>query len=95
MDPHQAFFQSLSPEEEQLLILRDFLYEGDWEEMLQDLRDRQSGKPFIFKLKTRIEEDLQRIERLRKYERENGIDLGKFIEPERLSDGSIDKVRDR
>jgi hypothetical protein len=95
LDPHQEFFRSLSPEEEQLLILRDFLYEGDWDEMLQDLNDRQSGKPFIFKLKSRIEEDLQRIERLREYERKHGIDLGKFVEPERLSDGSIDTVRDR
>ena len=94
LDPHLIFFQSLSQEEEQLLILRDFLYEGDWDEMLQDLSDRQSGKPFIFKLKSRIEEDIQRIERLREYERANGVDLGQFVQPEQLSDGSIDKVRD-
>lgn len=79
MDPHEAFYQSLSPEEEQLLILRDFLYEGHWEEMLQDLRDRQSGKPFIFKLKSRIDEDIQRIERLRSYERAHGVDLGRYL----------------
>jgi len=79
VDPHQEFVRSLDPEEEQLLILRDFLYEGDWSEMLQDLKDRQNGKPFIFKLKTRIEEDLQRIERLRDYERKHGIDLGQYV----------------
>ncbi len=94
MDPHEAYFRSLSPEEEQLIILRDFLYEGDWEEMLQDLRDRQGGKPFIFKLKTRIDEDIQRIEKLRAYERSNQVDLGRYVRPEEL-EGHPGKVRDR
>jgi len=66
------------------VILRDFLYEGDWEEMLQDLRDRQSGKPFIFKLTSRIEEDLHRIGRLRDYERQHDVNLGHYVEPEAL-----------
>ena len=82
MDQHERFFQSLLPEEEQLIVLRDFLYEGDWAEMLQDLRDRKSGKPFIFKLKTRIEEDIQRIDRLCEYERRHGIDLGRYVRQE-------------
>ena len=84
MDSHEEFFRSLSPEEEQLVVLRDFIYEGDWEEMLRDLRDRQAGKPFIFKLKTRIEEDIRRIERLREYERVNRVDLGRYVEPEEV-----------
>ena len=94
MDPHLNYFQSLPTEEEQLIILRDFLYEGDWEEMLQDLRARQRGKPFIFKLKTRIEEDLQRIQRLKDYERRNGVDLGRYVRPEEL-EGNRGKVRER
>lgn len=102
VDSHQAYVKSLNPEEEQLIILRDFLYEGDWEDLLQDLRDRQSGKPFIFKLNTRIEEDLQRIEQLRMYERRNGVNLGRYIRPEELkrdlrrcasTDGSIDEEK--
>ena len=84
MDPHEAYFRSLSPEEEQLVILRDFLYEGDWEEMLQDLRDRRVGKPFIFKLSTRIEEDMARIEKIRTYERIHGVDLGRYVRSEEL-----------
>ncbi len=85
VDPHEAYFRSLSPEEEQLIVLRDFLYEGDWEEMLRDLRDRRSGKPFIFKLTTRIDEDIQRIERLREYERTHRVDLGSYVQPEELT----------
>jgi hypothetical protein len=90
VDPHEAYFRSLSPEEEQLVILRDFLYEGDWEEMLQDLRDRRGGKPYIFKLSTRIEEDMARIEKIRTYERMHGVDLGRYVTSELTGDpGSV------
>ena len=94
MDPHLAYFRSLDPEEEQLLVLRDFLYEGDWEEMLADLRARQSGKPFIFKLKTRIDEDIGRIERIRQYERQHGVNLGQYVKREEL-EGDPGRVRER
>jgi hypothetical protein len=94
VDPHEAYFRSLTPEEEQLVVLRDFLYEGDWSEMLQDLRDRQSGKPFIFKLQSRIEEDIKRIERLGAYERQHGVDLGRYVEREALHGGGR-RARDR
>jgi hypothetical protein len=94
VDPHLAYFRSLDPEEEQLIVLRDFLYEGDWEEMLQDLRARQSGKPFIFKLKTRIDEDIRRIERIRQYERQHGVNLGQYVKREEL-EGDPGRVRER
>ena len=76
MDEHDLFLQSLSTEEEQLILIRDFLYEGDWAELVRDLEARQSGKPFVFKLNTRIEEDLNRIEKLKDYEKAHSVDLG-------------------
>lgn len=79
MDSHQAFFESLEPEEEQLLLIRDFLYTGSWDELVADLEARRSGKPFVFKLNTRIEDDLRRIEKLRDYEAAHDIDLGMFL----------------
>ena len=77
---HQGFFASLSPEERQLLTIRDELYLGSWEEMKQDLEDRKNGKPFIFKLANKIEEDLGRIERLSQYEAQHDVDLGQFLQ---------------
>ena len=62
MDSHQAFYEALEPEEEQLLLVRDFLYGGDWDELVADLEARRSGKPFVFKLNSRIEDDLRRID---------------------------------
>ena len=80
MDTHEAFFESLTPEEEQLIIIRDFLYQGSWDELIVDLEARQAGKPHVFKLSTRIEEDLQRISRLVEYETAHSIDLSTYLE---------------
>lgn len=79
MDAHELFFESLTAEEEQLIIIRDFLYEGDWSQLTADLEARRAGKPFIFKLNTRIEEDLERIEKLESYEEAHSVDLGEYL----------------
>jgi hypothetical protein len=79
MDPPEAYFQSLSREEILLLRLKESLYEGSWDEIVADLVARKEGKPYVFKLETRIEEDLARIEKLRAYERETGVDLGREL----------------
>jgi hypothetical protein len=78
-DLHEAYFQSLPREEVQLLYLQVVLYENSWEEMVKDLMARREGKPFVFKLRSRIDEDLQRIEKLRAYERQHGVNLGEFV----------------
>ena len=80
MDEHQAYFDSLEREEVQLIALRDLLYDGCWDEMVRDLAARKEGKPFVYKLQTRIEEDLRRIEKLSRYEVESKINLGDYIE---------------
>jgi hypothetical protein len=75
---HANFYQSLTEEETMLLTLRDELYGNSWERMETDLRDRLQGRPYIFKLVNRIEEDLERIQKLRSYEEEHGIDLADY-----------------
>ncbi len=79
MDPHREFVRGLPPEEFQLLVIRKILYEGLWEEMEADLTARRDGKPFIFKLQSRIDEDLDRIRKLKAYETEHGVDLSEFV----------------
>ena len=58
------------------------LYGGSWDRFLRDLDDRLKGKPYIFKLVNRIEEDIDRIKRLRGYEDEHGIDLARLLPEE-------------
>lgn len=76
---HKKYFDTLTPEERMLVVLRDELYSGSWDRMLQDLRDRLRGRPYIFKLVNRIQEDIARIEKLQEYEKKHGVNLGDFI----------------
>ena len=75
----REYVRALSSPELQLLILRKVLYDGDWNELERDLVARRDGKPYIFKLRTRIDEDLVRIEKLKAYEREHGVDLSEYL----------------
>ncbi|KPJ63043.1 MAG: hypothetical protein AMS15_01955 [Planctomycetes bacterium DG_23] len=62
-----------------LITVRDELYEGSWKELEADLKARLEGRPYIYKLATRIQEDLARIQKLRGYEEKYGINLSTFI----------------
>ena len=72
---HQTYYDGLSEEAKMLLVLRDELYMGSWDKMVEDLKNRLKGRPYIFKLVNRIEEDLERIETLRSYEGKHKINL--------------------
>jgi hypothetical protein len=87
MDPHEDFFKSLPREDLQLLALCEILYEGSWEELVEDLKARKSGRPFVYKLQARIEEDLGRIDRLRAYEDQHGVSLRKYVSLDSLAAG--------
>ena len=73
------FINSLSEEHRMLVILKAQLYDGMWEPMLDDLRNRLSGKPYIFKLANRIQDDTRRIEEMQEFESEHDIDLADYI----------------
>ena len=62
-----------------LITIRDELYEGSWQEMEADLKARLEGRPYIYKLATRIKEDLARIQKLRGYEENPSINLSDYI----------------
>ena len=75
----KQFVAGLTEEEIMLLRLRDELYSGRWDAMLADLSDRLQGKPYVFKLAHRIQDDIERIERLNRFERQFNVDLAKYI----------------
>jgi hypothetical protein len=74
------FVAGLSDEHRMLVILKAQLYGGTWEPMLDDLQNRLKGKPYIFKLVNRINDDIERIEQMRKFEREHNVDLAEYVE---------------
>ena len=67
--------RELAPEERTLLVIRDELYGGLWDEMLKDLDARLQAKPYVFKLATRIEDDIVRIRKMRDFEVGHQINL--------------------
>jgi len=71
---------SLSDEHRMLVALKTQLYGGSWEPMLDDLRNRLAGKPYIFKLVHRIQDDIERIEQMRKFEAEHKLDLADYVD---------------
>ena len=77
--PVEKFVASLTADERMLVSLRDELYDGSWEQMLKDLKDRLEGKPYIFKLVNRISADLQRIEKLMDFEKKHKINLADHL----------------
>ncbi len=78
----QSFVSSLDEQHRMLVILKAQLYGGQWQPMLDDLKNRLEGKPYIFKLANRIKDDVDRIDRMQIFEKEHGIDLSDFIKLE-------------
>jgi hypothetical protein len=73
------YVSRLGEEHKMLVALRAHLYGGSWQPMLDDLRNRLAGKPYIFKLVHRIRDDIERIEEMQKFEAEHKIDLAEYM----------------
>ncbi len=76
----RAFVDALTEDERMLVVVRDGLYDGDWEAMLGDLRARLAGRPYIFKLVNRIQDDIAHIEKLAAFERAHALNLAEYVE---------------
>jgi hypothetical protein len=74
------FVDELSDEHRMLVVLKAQLYGGSWEPMLNDLRNRLAGKPYIFKLANRIQDDIERIEEMLEFETEHNVDLADYVD---------------
>ena len=74
------YVSGLSDEYRMLVALKAQLYGGSWTPMIGDLKNRLEGKPYIFKLANRIQDDIERIEQMKKFEAEHDIDLADYVE---------------
>jgi hypothetical protein len=73
------FVEGLSDEHRMLVVLKSQLYDDTWEPMLDDLQNRLAGKPYIFKLANRIQDDIGRIEEMQEFEAEHNVDLADYV----------------
>ncbi len=81
---------SLTEDEQMLVLLRDELYEGSWDDFVGDLQDRLAGRPHVFDigpasshLQDTIRQHLRLIERLRELESRDRVDLAACVGPGR------------
>ena len=74
------FARSLDEPSRLLLAVRDELYGGDWDLLVQDLENRLHDRPYIFKLSSRIQDDLARIQRMREFEVSCQVNLGEYMQ---------------
>ena len=73
------FVRKLEPYERVLVDLKEILYEGSWDRIVVDLRNRLDNKPYVYRLSHAIERDLKAIERLKAYEARHQVNLQKLI----------------
>ncbi|MHC4759206.1 MAG: hypothetical protein ACYTE8_11165 [Planctomycetota bacterium] len=74
------YVNRLSEEHRMLVVLKSQLYDNNWLPMLDDLKNRIAGKPYIFKLMNRIQDDIERIEEMQHFEKINKVDLTDYID---------------
>lgn len=75
----KEFINSLDQSVKVLIILRDELYDGSWDLMVKDLQSRLKGEPYIYKLASQIDADMQSITKIRAFEEKHSLNMGKFI----------------
>jgi hypothetical protein len=75
----REYVERLSEEHRMLVVLKAQLYDDSWEPMIDDLRNRLAGKPYIFKLANRIQDDIERIEEMQHFEKVYKIDLTDYV----------------
>lgn len=74
------YVKSLTNEQKMLVVLKKQLYGGSWQGMLDDLNNRLDGKPYVFKLANRINDDIERIKQMIDAEKLLAIDLADYVE---------------
>ena len=81
-DRHSADVYRLTAEHRMLLQMRDTLYEGSWEDFIEDLRAREEGRPHVFEtipdtpgMKDTIHNHLDMIADMRLWEEKHGARL--------------------
>lgn len=85
-DSHGEFARKLRSEDKILIRLVEDLFDGNWDAMIEDVRDRQAGRPYLFEqpwasnAAERLSEHLDWIQRLRDYEAEHKIRLVNYLE---------------
>ncbi len=70
--PAHEVLARLEPAVQELVIANRELFRGRWEDFAEDVRRRQAGKPYLFKIDLALGDPLAWIVRLQAYEAARG-----------------------
>jgi len=73
------FVRGLAETERIAVIVRDELFGGSWENMRKDLEARAAGRPYVFRLASRIDGDLKAVAKLSAFERRCKVNLSEYL----------------
>jgi hypothetical protein len=74
--PPAAVYASLVPGAQRLVAAVHVLYQGSWDDCAEDIRRRQAGKPYLYRLNLALEDPLAWLARCKSYELARGEKLG-------------------
>lgn len=70
--PPSAIFAQLDAAVKKLVVATHALYAGNWDDCAEDLRRRQDGRPYLFRLTLELDDTLGWLARLKAYEQARG-----------------------
>lgn len=73
------FLAKATDADRMLLDVLEILYVGRWEDLLEDLQAASQGKPHVFKIADRVQEDLARARKMWELETKYGVRLRSLI----------------
>jgi hypothetical protein len=100
LTPHAAFAR-LDVVVQQLIIACQTLYGGNWDDCAEDLRRRQAGQPYLYRLKLNVRDVFGWLANLKAYELARGerfvdvIDQTTAIAREQICEQSTENISKR
>lgn len=81
--PPEVIYQSLDSRIQHLVVTTHTLYGGRWDDCAEDIRRRQAGRPYLYRLELDLEDPLGWLHCLKNYETARGEGFAHVIAGER------------
>ena len=65
-------FAALDPAVQRLVVVAHTLYSGNWDDFAEDLRRREAGQPYLYRLKIELDDAPGWLAQLKAYEQARG-----------------------
>lgn len=81
--PPDAVYRGLDPKVQRLVVTTHALYGGRWDDCAEDIRRRQAGRPYLYRLQLNLDDPLGWLHCLKDYEAARGEGFATVIAGER------------